>query len=662
MTPVPLAPVDDVAARSRWLLFADDTGLADRVEGFLTAAGHDVIVVEPGKQFARLSDRRYTIEPGSADQYGSLMRALLAAGRLPGAIGHFWGYTGEPPIEPDDSAVCQERGFYSLLFLAQALGALGSSAPVSLGVVTTDLHEVTGDEILCPSKATVLGPCRVISAEYPHVTCRAIDLVASEWLLADDPQIAELVAEIVSGAAVCAYRRGHRWLEAIEAARFDEVPDHGSPRLKERGVYLITGGLGGVGLTLAEYLARSVRARLVLTGRHGLPDRNRWAKYVASHGDDDRVSRQIHVIDALERAGAEVTVVAADVSNLSEMRAAVDEAHRKYDGLDGVIHAAGVPGGGVIQLKTPEAASAVLAPKVAGTQALSQAVAGLHLDFFILCSSTTSIFGGGGQVDYCGANAYLDAFAREYARRTGTFTVAINWDAWQRVGMAVNTAMSMPGQMAREREDLLKRGIAPEEGVEAFRRILAHCTTPQIVVSTTSLVRLAAMAAQVVSVRQEAGSAQPERPVAAAPEATLSRYERPDVATAYVAPTDEIERTIASVWQGVLGIAEIGRDDNFFDLGGHSLLLIQVHATLVEKLGRPLAVTDLFQYSTIASLAAHVGGGRREAPVVRVAERSGRRHAQRGRHRRAWRGGFRGRRTWRRSGRTCGMAWSRSSP
>ena len=168
--------------------------------------------------------------------------------------------------------------------------------------------------------------------------------------------------------------------------------------------------------------------------------------------------------------------------------------------------------------------------------------------------------------------------------------------------------------------------MEPAEGVESLLRILGDRSLTRVAVSTGDLdARL----------DRYVRNARPVAAVeAAAPAAAAPRYARPEVATAYVAPTDEIERTIASVWQGVLGIGEIGRDDNFFDLGGHSLLLIQVHATLVEKLGRPLAVTDLFQYSTIASLAAHVGGGRREAPVVRVAEQSGRRHAKRRRHRR----------------------------
>jgi NAD(P)-dependent dehydrogenase (short-subunit alcohol dehydrogenase family) len=367
------------------------------------------------------------------------------------------------------------------------------------------------------------------------------------------------------------------------------VPGDGPVRLQQHGVYLITGGLGGVGLTLAEYLARAVGARLVLTGRHGLPDKTEWAKYVASHGDDDRTSRQIHVVDALERAGAEVMVAAVDVSNVAQMRALVEEIRRKYGRLDGVIHAAGVPGGGVIQLKTTEAAAQVLAPKVGGTQAVSQAVAGVDLDFFILCSSSISIFGGGGQVDYCAANAYLDAFAHEYTRRTGTYTVAINWDAWQGVGMAVNTAAGISGQIAREREELLRRGIRPDEGVEAFRRILTHCTIPQIVVSTTSLEPY---------IRKTRG---PAKPAVAA--AAVSRHARPELATSFAAPDGEIEEAIAEVWKELLGISQVGRHDNFFDLGGHSLLATQLTSRLKGELGIALRLASVFAAPTVAGMA-----------------------------------------------------------
>ena len=377
-------------------------------------------------------------------------------------------------------------------------------------------------------------------------------------------------------------------------------------------MYLITGGLGGVGLTIAESLARSVHARLILTGRGGLPERGEWAAHLAAHGADDKASRQIRAVEAIEQAGGSVEVAAADVSSVEQMRALVDRVRQRYGRLDGVVHAAGVGAGGVIQIKTDEIAARVLAPKVAGTQALARALEGVDLDFFVLCSSMTAYFGGGGQADYCAANAYLDAFAVYHSRRAGTFTVSVNWDMWQQVGMAADA--DLPDNLKRERAEHLKNGISSEEGADAFARILARGTSAQVAISTVPLAALFA--------REAARKAAAERRIveAAADVSAPTLHPRPEMATGYAAPTNEIERAIAGVWGPLLGIDHVGREDNFFDLGGHSLLLVQAHAALVEKLGRALPVTDLFQFPTIQSLAEHLGG-HREALAPRPVER-----------------------------------------
>ena len=595
------------APRRRWLVLADEAGVAAQAIDRLTQDGHDVTVVEIGARFVEVGERRFAMNPGSREDYRALFNRLKDAGRLPAVIAHFWLMTGEALVESDASDVYQQRGFFSLLHLAQALGETGGTAPVRLGVVTSDLVVVTGDEPLIPSKATVMGPLRVIPQEYPNVSCHAVDVSGAEWRTPDGRWIADLLAEIAGpdASAIVAHRGGERWVPRLEPARFDAVTPDVSTRLRDGGVYLITGGLGGVGLTLAEFLGRTVNARLVLTGRSGLPGREEWAGYLASHGDADRVGRQMRSVEAIERTGAEVLVCAADAADPRQMQAAVDAARERWGRLDGVIHAAGVPGGGVIQLKTVEAAARVLAPKVAGTQALARALEATPLDFFVLCSSNTALFGGGGQVDYCAANAYLDAFARDYARRTGTFTVSIGWDAWREVGMAVETAV--PGGLARDRNAMLQRGISPAEGADAFARVLARSTSPYVAISTAPL-------------RAADGPPQALPPVdgAKASEAELaaSGHSRPDLDIAYAAPVDEIERTIARVWQQVLGIDQIGRDDNFFDLGGHSLLLVQAHAALAETLGRRLPVTDLFQFPSISALAEHLGGAKRAFAVA----------------------------------------------
>src|SRR5204863_7984536 len=138
-------------------------------------------------------------------------------------------------------------------------------AAVRMGIVTTGLHAVFGDEPLTPSKATVLGPVRVIPQEYPQIACRAIDVVASEWTAPDARRTRGLLSEIRSAdtAPIVAHRRTERWIPTIEPVQLG--PGEAGSRLRERGAYLITGGGGGIGLTLASYLARTVKANLILT-------------------------------------------------------------------------------------------------------------------------------------------------------------------------------------------------------------------------------------------------------------------------------------------------------------------------------------------------------------------------------------------------------------
>jgi polyketide synthase PksJ len=174
-----------------------------------------------------------------------------------------------------------------------------------------------------------------------------------------------------------------------------------------------------VGLTLAEELASHGRVKLALLGRTA--ERN--AK-----------------VEALEAMGAEVLTLAADVTDPEAMAAAIRETEERLGPIRGVIHAAGVPGGRLLQLLTPEAAEAVMAPKVRGTLALQAALAGRPLDFFVLCSSINAAIGGFGQADYCAANAFLDAFAQSRHRRRGPFVVSLGWDRWEEVGMAARSS------------------------------------------------------------------------------------------------------------------------------------------------------------------------------------------------------------------------------
>jgi phthiocerol/phenolphthiocerol synthesis type-I polyketide synthase E len=428
---VPPSPSPEAEeASSRWLVFLDADGVGEAAVARLEAGGRSVVAVSAGSTFRRSGGGRYEIAPGRREDYDALLEDLAAEGGVPGRVLHLWNVG--PAGDGSEEDLC-ERSFWSLLFLAQALGKASATRPLHVAVVSSRLQNVAGGERLLPERALLLGPAKVIPQEYPNLRCVSVDIE----LPAGDRMVERLIAEATAEpSGVVAWRGGRRWVQAYEAVRL-ETPAARSLPFRERGVYLLTGGLGGLGLTFAELLAREHRARLVLLGTSALPDRDAWEDWLRTHDEADRTSRRIRKVRELEALGAEVLVAGVDVADRERMRTVVEDALARFGTIHGVIHAAGVPGGGMIQLKTAEMAQRVLSPKVAGTRALMDAVAGLPLDFVALCSSTIAVAGGLGQVDYCAANNFLDAFAHASALAGAPRVLSINWGAWEEVGMAV---------------------------------------------------------------------------------------------------------------------------------------------------------------------------------------------------------------------------------
>ncbi len=597
---------------SDWLVFTDQLGLGARVCDQLSAEGHRVVRVQPGESFSAVSPEQFRLRPGVQEDYVALMDTLRAAGQTPDRVLHLWNLAPISVSAPvatsvstnslHDLAVGEETAFYSLLYLAQALGEHAATAPETrrIDVVGNGIFDVLGDETLDPVRATLLGPCRVIPQEYAML-CGYVDvrLSTAHEAAALAPRILAELATPEPEPAV-ALRGAHRWLPSVEPV---DLPDgEQAPYvLRERGVYLITGGLGGVGLALADYLARTVRARLVLTGRGGLPERSFWSAWIAEHGTDDATSRRIAAVRTLEAAGAEVLVLAADITNHDQIDELLSVVHARFGPLNGIIHAAGIPGGGLISLKTREAAAAVLAPKVTGTLVLADATAREPLDFLALCSSFSSLLGGLGQVDYCAANAFLDAFADAETRR-GRRTIAVNWGVWQEVGMAVETDVA--AQLQHIKQLNLSTGMLTSEGQAAFARILNQ-PLPRVFVSPQDLPTLFALATRPSSdSRADTGS------VSTIDAATTGGHARPAVATEFAPPSTPLEQELATIWQTLLGIDAIGVHDSFFDLGGHSLLATRLLARVQQDYGLELPLRTIFEFQTIAALAGQIEGVR----------------------------------------------------
>ncbi|HVB37537.1 MAG TPA: SDR family NAD(P)-dependent oxidoreductase, partial [Vicinamibacterales bacterium] len=596
------------AAGVRWLLLADDQGLGAAMAERLTAAGDEVLKVVVGGRFARLSHRACALDPSRPDDWAALIALLKAENLRPDRIAHLWTVTARDMPISDASGLQRVRrfGFESLLLLLQAFGERWPDASFTLGVVTSHTHEIVGGDGRFPEKATVLGPVRVVRRERPAIGTRAIDVeapsITAGWAAVAGQVIDEFDLDL--DADLVAYRGGRRWTQGFEPVRLDADPAGAStPGLRPGGTYLVTGGLGGVGLSLAHWLAGRLRPKLVLTGRRGLPPREQWDGWMAAHAPDDPVSRQMAAVRALEAAGADVLVAAADVTDMAAMREVIDRAVRRFGPLAGVIHAAGVPGGGVLQLKTLAAADRVLAPKVEGMRVLDAVLKRHTPDFIALCSSVTSLVGEPGQIDYCAANAYLDAYAQSRSGDQLTRVVAIDWDAWRDVGMAAATPV--PDSLRPERDAVLQEGISPADGGEAFARIIASRLS-QVVVSPR-LDRLRA---------REMPPGAAAAPAGVTEAWTRPQHPRPDLATAYRAPVTDVERRLAGVWEALLGVAGIGLDDHFFDLGGDSLLATQLISRLHAAFDVQVSLKDVLEHPTIAQLAAAIDPAGEQARLL----------------------------------------------
>ncbi|MBO0870625.1 MAG: SDR family NAD(P)-dependent oxidoreductase, partial [Micromonosporaceae bacterium] len=363
---------------------------------------------------------------------------LVAAG-VPDRVVHAYALDGQPAGRDLAAAwAAQDRGFFSVLSLVQALSAAGlvadRSTPVRLDLLCCGVADVRPGDAVRPEHATLAGLVRVLPAELPGLSIRLIDADPS------DQSTGQLAAELCRPEPVrqpeVALRGGRRWVLEYQQCTVDT----GEPgALRDGGRYLITGGLGGIGITLAEDFARRARARLVLVSRAGLPPREQWAGYLAANGTD-RTARAIAAVGRIEQAGGEVLVVAADVTEPADLRRVREAAQAAFGGLDGIVHAAGLAGGGMAEVKQRDVAWAVLAPKLAGTLALAQVFGDLPMDFVALCSSITAVVGGFGQVDYCAANAFLDAYARSDHGWSAPL-VSQDWGGWAELGMAVETAV-----------------------------------------------------------------------------------------------------------------------------------------------------------------------------------------------------------------------------
>ncbi|NET63722.1 MAG: SDR family oxidoreductase [Moorea sp. SIO1G6] len=581
------------------LVFIDECGLGEKLAEKLAIQGSDVVRVSHGSEFAKQSDRVYTINPTQADDYHTLLQELKQLNKNPSSIIHLWSVTPNNHTELgiESFEASQDLGLYSLIFLVQALEKLNFIDPLQLTIVSNNLQEVSGEEVLSPEKATLLAACKVIGQEYPNINCRSIDLVLPPSQKQNQEKlVTQLLGEIKAQSEdlTIAYRGKHRWVQKFEPMGL-EKPEAGTLPLTEEGVYLIIGGLGAIGMSLGLHLAKTVRAKLILIGRSQFPARDDWSQWLATHNAEDRISRKIQKLQAMEAMGAEVMVLSADVADGQQMEEAIAQAEARFGNINGVIHSVMFTGDKAlcsIKEITKTDIWQHFQGKVQGTIVLSKVLHNKNLDFCILMSSIASVLGGLGDVAYSAANLFMDVFVHQQNRSNSVPWLSVNWETWEFEKQDQNYEIAA---------GLAEFAITPEEGIQAFERVLSTQELNQILVSSGDLQTRIDRWVKLKSVKQQNNS---QNQVSSTPVTFRKQLETAPVGERQGLLVTHVRAQVARV----LGISpeRITLEQKLIDLGLDSLMSIELRNALQLSLGLSVPSTLLFDYPTPEALTSYL--------------------------------------------------------
>ncbi|CAB3773118.1 type I polyketide synthase [Paraburkholderia humisilvae] len=419
---------------SLWLVFTDD-GLGDAIVAALRERGERCFSIRRGKDFYR-DGEEMMLDPGRSEHFGALF-GELATERC--GLKIFYAWTHKPGAGGNlsiDDTTALDTAFYGLVRLERSLIERAGS-PASVLILADDAFDVSGGGTVRIDRALALGPGRLLFKEHTEFTSKFINVESRHLNIANCTRfVEELIKEALleTDEAVVSYAGLARWTECFDPITLEPTHGANSLALKPGGVYLITGGAGGVGRTCSQFIAERVDAHFVWTGRSPLPERTHWDAIIAARNDEELIERLL-AIREIEALGSSVRHYAVEVSDFDAMRLLRDEIEKDLGPVTGIVHAAGTAGGGVIALTDDEQYDAALRPKVHGALVLHTLFGDRPLDFVHFCSSVTALFGEAGRVDYTSANAFMDAMSQSGMWANASRVTSINWCEWSMVGM-----------------------------------------------------------------------------------------------------------------------------------------------------------------------------------------------------------------------------------
>lgn len=604
-------PSSATEATAPWLIFADATGIGHQLAQRLQAQGNRCTLVVPGDTYQAIAADQIQLNPQQPEDFQRLGQTIAAqpVASWRGLV-YLWGLNAATEVtatEASDLEAACHWTAQSPLSLLQALDGVDSLAHTPLWWVSRGGQPVSPKEPLALAQSLLWGLGRTIAVEQPQQLGGLIDL---------DPQLGpgaiaraadDLLSVVTASQAAAehlAFRQGQCYAARLTPRALPQA-EVAAYRWQPEAAYLIAGGLGDLGLLVADWMVQQGARHLVLLGRSPLPPRSDWPTFTAEAAADRSTAKRISAVQALEQKGAQVYLAYADVTDETQVRTAIAAAEQQgCPPIRGLFHLAVVPHP-LQPLRQLEATilSQVLKPKVYGSWCLHRQFAETPLDFFVMFSSWAGLLGEVGQQigGYSMANAFLDALAH-HRQALGQPALSIDWGDWAEVGMR--------SRYVQQGYQLLPDSwtLQSAQGLEVLAQLLPQPAAQMAVlpVPWSDYFRLFPQAAArpfLAAIAQTSGT-----PVAARSQAQAQFWQQLGDLTA----EDRLARLTAHVQTQVATIMGISPPEalelerGLFEMGMDSLMALELKSALESSLGASIPAVVAFEHPSVAALTTYL--------------------------------------------------------
>jgi len=572
------------------LILKDENGKGEILAQILKEYGRKVKTVSIGEEYKKLDDDNY-IARNKEDDFVTVLNDVEWNGRI--QIVHMLslGVNCENGIEGVDKKI--ESGVISLYYLTRAIMKSNISKEVELSLISNFVSDVTGShETIVPENAALFGLGRAIRNEISLIKCRCIDID-------EQTELFNIAMDLIINGDFyeTAYRNGKRYVQKFDSLDIKDCPDK-RVEIKSEGVYIITGGLGGIALAVAKSLALKNKVNIALISRSKIPEREKWDE-ILNDGTDKKLCNRIIAIKEIEELGSKVTCFSADVKDIDKVSVIVEKLRQDFGKINGIIHSAGIPGDNFVVQKEEKAFREVLSPKIHGTWILDKLTEKDDLDFLILFSSVASVLPAPGQGDYAAANAYLDSFAA-YRENLGKRTLVVNWVAWKETGMAYDTGTNI---------DTAFKALYTDKAIDALFTVLNKGVQRVLIGELNyddKMIYLLQKYPLKISERIKSAIG-----IQSSKEKDNKVNKKKDAAVVELRGRSdndytETEKLIGQIWSEALGYTQIDINDNFIELGGDSIMAMNLVTQIAKATGVKLNISEVLSYMTIYELAKYM--------------------------------------------------------